>query len=417
MTTPTRALILAATFALIFGSLTPAVAATRPQDDAERERAFALFADQKFAEALAPLEKLAARYPNDGAVLARFGLALFLHTIPEADTPERRKRRARSHAVLLRATELGYDAGVPKGLIDQILREIQPDGTDAPAAKSKFSDNAEADAAMRKGEEAFLKNDYDAALVAYERAIALDPKIYEAPLFAGDVFLQKGQFEKAGEWYARAIRLDPDREQAYRYWGNTLLRQGLLDEARDKYIDAVIASPYDAYTWENGIFRWANASRTRLGHPKINVQQNVSPMKDNKMTITIDPKSLEQSDDGRAAWMWYGLKRAVWTTNDYAKFKKEYPGEKTYRHSLREEADALRGVIEAVRTQQKEGKIKQLSTDLQVVVQLEEQGLLESYILFARANDGIAQDYVEYRRANREKLRRYLIDYLASGKY
>lgn len=417
MNIPTRALRLAATLALIFGSLMPAVAATRTQDDLERERAFALFANQKFAEALAPLEKLAARYPNDGAVLARFGLTLFLHTIPEADTPERRARRARARAVLDRATELGYDAGVPKGLIDQILREIKPDGTDAPATRSKFSDNAEADTAMRKGEEAFLKGDYDAALAAYERAIALDPKIYEAPLFAGDVFLQKGQFEKAGEWYARAIKLDPDREQAYRYWGNTLLRQERLDEARDKYIDAIVAAPYESYTWENGLFRWANASRVRLAHPKIDVQQTVTPMKDNKMTITIDPKSLEKSDDGRAAWMWYGLKRAVWTTNDYERFKKEYPNEKNYRQSLREEADALRGVIGAVRNQQKEGKIKQLSTDLQVLLQLEEKGLLEPYILFARANQDIAQDYIEYRRANREKLRRYLIEYLASGKY
>jgi tetratricopeptide (TPR) repeat protein len=417
MKTPTRALSLAAMLALIFSSLMPAAAAARGQDDPDRERAFALFANQKFAEALAPLEKLAARYPNDGAVLARFGLTLFLHTIPEADTPERRTRRARARTALARATELSYDDGVQKSLVDQILRELNPDGTDAPKASSKFSKNADVDAAMRNGEEAFLKGDYDAALIAYERAMALDPTIYEAPLFAGDVFLQKGLFDKAGEWYARAIRVNPDREQAYRYWGNTLLRQGRLDEARDKYIDAIIAAPYERYTWENGLFRWADFSRVRLAHPKLDVQQSVTPMKDNKMTITIDPKSLEKSDDGRAAWMWYGLKRAVWTTNDYARFKKEYPNEKTYRQSLREESDALRGVIEAVRNQQKEGKIKQLSDDLQLLVQLEEKGLLESYILFARANQGIAQDYIEYRRANREKLRRYLIEYLASGKY
>jgi hypothetical protein len=154
-----------------------------------------------------------------------------------------------------------------------------------------------------------------------------------------------------------------------------------------------------------------------LAHPKIDVQQTVTPMKDNKMTITIDPKSLEKSDDGRAAWMMYGLMRAAWTTNDYEKFKKEYPGEKAYRHSLREEAEALRGVIQSVREQQKAGKVKQLSNDLQLLVQLEEAGLLEAYVLFARPDEGIARDYVEYRKANRDKLRRYLTEYLASGKY
>ena len=417
MHTSSRATRLAAAVAIILFSLAPALAAQSAQDDPERARAFELFAEQKFTDALAPLEKLATRYPDDGQVLARFGLTLFIHTISEPDTPERRARRARSRAALERATKLGFDEGVPKDLIGIILTQVKPDGSDIPAADSKFSSNAEADAAMRAGEAAFLKNDYDAALAAYARALALDPTIYEAPLFSGDVMFQKGQFDKADEWYARAIKLNPDREQAYRYWGNALMKQSRLDEARDKYIEAVIAAPYDRYTWENGLFHWANAKSVRLGHPKLDVQQSVTPMKDNKMTITIDPKAMEKSDDGRTAWMLYGLGRASWTTNDYEKFRKAYPAEKTYRHSLREEAEALRGVVEAVRNQQKEGKVKQLSEDLQLLVQLEESGLLEAYILFARPNQGIAQDYVEYRKANRDKLRRYLLDYLASGKY
>jgi tetratricopeptide (TPR) repeat protein len=417
MHTPPRTLQLAAAFAVLLAALVPALAAQNTQGDPEREAAFALFEEQKFAEALAPLEKLAARLPNDGNVQARFGLTLFVHTISEADTPARRARRARARAALVRAKELGYDEGVPKNLVEGIIAQVTPEGTDAVANDSKFSANAEADREMRAGEAAFLKGDYDAALAAYERALALDPQLYEAPVFAGDVMLHKGQFEKAGEWYARAIKLDPDREQAYRYWGNALLKQARLDEARDKYVEAVIASPYNAHTWENGLYRWANARAVRLGHPKIDVQQSVSPMKDNKMTITIDPKSFEKSDDGRAAWMVYGLLRAAWTTDDYEKFRKAYPGEKTYRHSLREETEALRGVIQSVREQQKGGKVKQLSTDLQLLLQLEEAGLLEAYVLFARPDEGIAQDYVEYRKANREKLRRYLIEYLTSGKY
>jgi tetratricopeptide (TPR) repeat protein len=417
MHTPSRPLRLIAALALVLVSLAPTLAAQNAQSDPERHDAFELFSEQKFAEALAPLEKLAKRYPDDGPVLARFGLILFLNTIPEADTSERRARRARARAALVRAKQIGFDEGVPKDLIEGIIAGLNPDGTDAPKAESKFSANAEADAAMRTGEAAFLKGELDAALAAYERALSLDPKLYEAPLFAGDVFLQKGQFEKAGEWYARAINLDPNREQAYRYWGNALLKQARLDEARDKYVDAVVASPYERYTWENGLFRWANAKAVRLGHPKIDVQSSVSPLKDNKMTITIDPKAMEKTDDGSAAWMMYGIFRAAWSTNNYEKFKKEYPSEKVYRHSLREEADALRAVLTSVRSQQKDGKVKQLSKDLQLLMQIEEAGLLEAYVLFARTDEGIAQDYVEYRKANRDKLRRYLIEYLASGKY
>lgn len=417
MHTPQRALRLAAALVLALAALAPALATQKAQDDPERRRAFELFAEQQFADALPTLEKLAARYPEDGEVLARFGLTLFVNTISEPDSPQRLARRARARAAVVRAKELGFDAGVPKDLIDQLIAGLKADGSSAAGPdSSKFSANPEADAAMRAGEAAFMKNDYDAALAAYEKALALDPKLYEAALFAGDVFLQKGQFEKAGEWYGRAVRLDPDREQAYRYWGNALMKQARLDEARDKYIEAVVANPYDRYTWENGLFRWADAKAVHLGNPKLDVQSDFS-QKDGKNVITVDPKAGEKPGDGGAAWAAYGLTRAAWSLNDYEKFRKQYPGEKGYRHSLREEADALRAVITSVRTQQKDGGVKQLSKDLQLLVQLEEAGLLEAYVLFGRTDDGITRDYAEYRKANRDKLRRYLTEYLASGKY
>ena len=50
-------------------------------------------------------------------------------------------------------------------------------------------------------------------------------------------------------------------------------------------------------------------------------------------------------------------------------------------------------------------------------MQLEEAGLLEAYILFARPDDGIAQDYATYRKVTPDRLRRYPVEYLASGKY
>jgi hypothetical protein len=41
--------------------------------------------------------------------------------------------------------------------------------------------------------------------------------------------------------------------------------------------------------------------------------------------------------------------------------------------------------------------------------------LIEPYILFVRADQGIAQDYEAYRAANRDKLRRYLLQIVLSG--
>ena len=420
MTHPTSCQRLAAALLLaaLVLSAAPALAQPAAQDE-ERRRAFALFAEQQFVEALPLLEKLAARLPDDGDVLARYGLVLFVHTISEADTPQRQARRARARAAVARAQELGYDADVPKQFVELIIAQVRPDGSDVGPAASKFSAHPEADAAMRAGEAAFMRGELDAALAAYERAQALDPKLYEAPLFAGDVLLRKGDFGRAGEWYARAIRLDPDREQGYRYWGNVLLRQARLDEAREKYVDAVVADPYNSYVWENGLFRWAEAKSVRIGHPEIEVRSAVTPLKDNQMTVTIDPRALDDKGDGGAAWMWYGMARAAWSASDYERFRKEYPKEKEYRHSLREEAAALGAVVEAVKNQQKEGKVKRLAPDLELLVRLHDEGLLEAYILFARVRqvNSVADDYADYRREHRDKLRRYLLEYLTSGKY
>jgi len=58
----------------------------------------------------------------------------------------------------------------------------------------------------------------------------------------------------------------------------------------------------------------------------------------------------------------------------------------------------------------KSGKIKALEPSLGILVKLNEDSLLESYILFARPDQGIVRDYPSYRAANRDILRRYWLD-------
>jgi tetratricopeptide (TPR) repeat protein len=399
--------------ALVASAHARAFAQNTAQNDPDRQHAFELFANQQFADAVPLLEKLATKYPSDGQVLARLGISVFANSVSISDVEKRQKERARGRAFLVRAKELG----VTNDLIESVINGVAADGSikgGDSSANENFSSNREADEAMRAGEAALAHKDYDAALKAYEHAFQLDPKIYEAPLFEGDVYMERREWEKAGAAYARAAQLEPDRETAYRYWGDTLMRQAKLDEARDKYVEAIVADPYNNYVWNNGLARWAEAKSVHLGQPKIEPMSTV-PMK-GEVTITIDPKSFGK-DDGTSAWAVYGIARAVWTTNDNERFRKQYPNEKTYRHSLAEEAAALRMVVDSVKQQTKEGKVKQLDPALAELVKINDDGLLEAFILFARVDEGIVRDYAEYRKANRDKLRRYLVEYVASGRY
>jgi hypothetical protein len=119
--------------------------------------------------------------------------------------------------------------------------------------------------------------------------------------------------------------------------------------------------------------------------------------------VNIDPRALN-STDGSNNWLMYSLTRAAWSKSD---FFKNYPAEKAYRHSLKEEASALRVVAEACAKDVQSGKVKTLEPSLQMLIKLNDDGFVEAYVLFAHPDQGIARDYSAYRAANRTTLKRY----------
>jgi tetratricopeptide (TPR) repeat protein len=384
--------------------------------ETERARAFQLIDENRYTEAMPILERLAAAKPTDGPVAFALGFSTFA-TSKTIKSPEaRRETRKRARAQLIRARELG----VRDQLLESILASIPEDGGE----ETGFSRSKEADEAMQEAEAAFSKGDMDKAVAAYARALRADPQLYEAALFAGDAYFKKGRLEKdqarqdslnkAGEWLTKAIAIAPDRETAYRYLGDVLLEQDRPDEARAKFIEAIVAEPYKDLVY-SGISNWANKTRTQIGHPEIKQPaSNISSSGEgNQTTITLDAKKLDPRSGPQYYWSFYELTRAMWAK---ANFAKEYPNEKAYRHSLKEEATALKIVAEMASKDLKEKKVKTLDPSLTNLVRLYDAGLIEAYVLFARPDNGIARDYAAYRQANRDKLRRYWNEFVIAAK-
>jgi tetratricopeptide (TPR) repeat protein len=242
------------------------------------------------------------------------------------------------------------------------------------------STKKDVDEAMREGEAAFAKGEFPKALEHYQRALLLDPKLYEAALMMGDIYFKSAEQDKAGEWFARAIEINPDRETAYRYWGDSLMKQGRVSEAGDKFVESYIAEPYSREA-RAGFIQYAERVKVSLAHPRVEV-----------------PTSIGSS----AAWVTYGLVRANWASTE---FLKQYPDEKSYRHSLKEEAAAMRAAIKA----------KDVDPSLQIIRKLEKEGLLEAFILLALPDEGIAKDFKTYRTTNIENLRRYVKQYVLTN--
>ena len=74
-----------------------------------------------------------------------------------------------------------------------------------------------------------------------------------------------------------------------------------------------------------------------------------------------------------------------------------------------QDAAALARVMEGATTVRTKRKNPQATVDsLEILAKLDKEGFLESFILLALPDEGIAQDYSDYRHAHLETLRRYV---------
>jgi tetratricopeptide (TPR) repeat protein len=373
---------------------------TTDAHETERKQAFALANEGKFVEAVPLLKKLLQVDPNDARAAFNLGLCLQWTAKLQPDAAARKQMRALGYAYLKQAQELGLKDVV----LDGTLAALKPDGGDDPA----YSANPLANQAMIQAEAAFGGGQLDEAFAAYQQALTIDPKLYEAALFAGDALYKGSTPEKAGDWYAKAIAIDPNREIAYRYWADSLMSLGKSAEARDKYVEAFISEPYNKLATQ-ALIKWADKAHVTLVQPKIEIPVTVTRSEKGQPNITLDSNTLLKRNATAADWIVYGGVRSQWM-ND--KFSAQFPNEKQYRHSLPEEAEALSSVARMATDAAKGGEVKGADESMTNLLRLYKAGLIEPYVLLARPDAGIAQDYSNYRKSNRDKLRRYVNEFI-----
>ena len=341
----------------------------------------------KYLEAEPYLAKLVKAVPDSAELRVMYGTVLVVKSKQISNNDEAKKAAALALEQFQAAKRLGTNSKEVDDMITLLggTPSTKPT-TDIP--RSSFD----------QAEIKFAQSKYDEALPLYKRALEEDPKNYLAALYSADCLMQLGDYENAEKYYQKAIDIDPDRETAYRYSATYLMKQKKYDQARDRYIEAYIAEPYGGMS-TRGISQWADATGAKLGHPKVDIPK-FDYDTNGKPTTTMDGSSVTE---GSKAWLAYSLTRDSWHKD---KFAKTFPKETKYRHSLREEAEALRNVLASAKDQ------KLSHPQFDVLQKLESEGLLEAFILLAHPDNGIAEDYQAYRKDNRAKLRQYVLSYV-----
>jgi Flp pilus assembly protein TadD len=377
---------------LFFAAVFPAAAQTEKEVADAMVQAIRLFETQRFADAIPHFAVLAKAMPDSAEVRFMYGMSLLAHSKQTSDTNQAKQLSVQALEQLTKAKELG----MKDEQLDSFIALLS--GKPMPSSRPEYSLNKEAEKLMQEGEVFFAQSKYDDAIKNFDKALALDPKIYQAAVSAGDSYVAKGDWDNAEKSYQRAIAIDPNRETAYRYSATPFMRQKKYDLARDRYIEAFITEPYGSMS-PRGITQWASVTGAKLGHPRVEVPE-----------ITFDaagkavPKLPISADDPtKRPWIAYIAVRESWKKD---KFAKAFPKDAAYRHSLAEEVEALRAFSKAARDQK--------STDEQVklIDKMDAEGLLEAYVLLARADEGIANDHAEYLKNNRPKLRQYVTAYV-----
>jgi len=368
----------------------------------EAARANVLYSSGKRVDALPLYESLAAAHPKEMFYAERLADCLGAAAAQSTDPAVVKALRIRERDAAKRAVELGDTAEFVK-----MMANIDPD---APVMIAPASPGG---ALLQEAEKAFTAGDFQTAMTKYMAAADADPKLYEAPLYAGDTAFTQHDLPTAAHWFARAIAVDPNRETAYRYWGDAIMKDGNdASAAREKFIDAIVADPYNRLAWQ-GLKQWAQIEKAVLQTPKISYPGEVSADPKNPKNINIKiyaSATDEKAHPGSSAWLMYSLVRASYQGDA---FKKNFPGEQHYRHSLMEESAALNAVAEGVRNHNV--KTSDLDESLRAVMDLHDAGMIDCFILISGADAGIAQDYPAYRQQHRRLLHDYLSRFVVHG--
>lgn len=391
--TPTRSVLLTVLFAL--GAISQVSALELPKTSADADSAINWLRNQgRLEEAREVGAAWLKKNPQDGQIVFADAYTILLQSMTEPDAAKARSLRKQVFAKAQKARDLGCN----HALLEMLLSVTDKDGNDLQDPK-RLSSVPEAAAELEKGEQAFVKRDFETAEACYRRALTLDPHSYKAALFIGDIYFVQRKYPDAIEWFTKATTLDPNRETAHRYLGDAYMKWDKPKEARSAYVNALVASPYSRLPRE-ALSHYARVTRKSLNSPKVDqIPGNVS-IKNGEIAIEVDPSN-------GALAMAYAIGRAGWLAEQSEKYfaKSAKP-----RHSLYEECAGLRLIITTADEipPEKDEKPEKLRPSIAVLKSLEKAGLLEAFVLLDRPDEGIAQDYEAYRQLHRDVLVRYI---------
>ncbi len=371
--------------------------AQAPEDDPELQRAKELISKSNYFDALPIIEKLVKKYPKDADLHAQLGIAIIVKAVSIVDPDKRRLEVQKAAGPLKKARALGTTDPLALDYLNYIETGVDLDAADP-------NNSPELNAAIREGEKYFAKGDFENARIAYEKALKIDPKSPEATLFIGDCYYGQKRYPQAIEWFRKAIEINPDMEPAHRFLADALALSGKTKEAIKEYAEAYIIRPSSRIT-RSAFFSAVENFGERTTNPSIEV-----PIKSTNGEIVIDETALNDSD-GSINWLRFKEVR----DKQLEEFAKVANG-REFRSTVSEDVVGFRAVAEGLREELKKNPSLKLSQSLKNLLILDENDLLDVFTILVVHGADNSFEYEKFIDGNREKMIKFLVDYVAEEK-
>jgi len=120
--------------------------------------------------------------------------------------------------------------------------------------------------------------DIDSALLAFERAVEINPKLSESRANLGNIYLKKDLVSKAIYEYQAALRINPNDAKTHNNLGNAYTRQGSWSYAISEYSRSCNLDPNFIDAYKNLAIVYSKQERFSLAIVQL------------RKAITLDPK-------------------------------------------------------------------------------------------------------------------------------
>ncbi len=162
--------------------------------------------------------------------------------------------------------------------ITEISEETVKEGKKEKAVLTLPDFGSDAEGYYNFGVDIIKKGDFDLAIMAWNKAVGIDPTMVKAHNYLGRAYYTQGMMDEAITAYKKVVELESGNPDSYINLGIAYRYNGMIDEALEEYNKAIEINPFSAIAHDE------------IGNALTKKEKYDEAIEAYKQAITFDPE-------------------------------------------------------------------------------------------------------------------------------